>query len=199
MQLHRGTWRFAVESEVHPCCMRIGDGPLCPCGGGDFFFLFPIIVKKTFLLSARRFSAFSKKPPCSLQETAPKKYPTILCNVSKDKSPSIQYYFAKYPCFVFRLILLAAFSFVNGFGWQRCESHTESVVTCLGIVLLWLTLQPILGGGACCPGLSGYVLFGCFCLASGRVSLVVRSLKHIPCAIVRLFPERQKLSPVFLY
>ena len=27
----------------------------------------------------------------------------ILCNVSKDKSPSIQYYFAKYPCFVFCL------------------------------------------------------------------------------------------------
>ena len=25
----------------------------------------------------------------------------ILCNVSKDKSPSIQYYFAKYPCFCF--------------------------------------------------------------------------------------------------
>ena len=35
------------------------------------------------------------------QKTAPKKYPMILCNVSKDKSPSIQYYFAKYPCFVF--------------------------------------------------------------------------------------------------
>ena len=37
------------------------------------------------------------------QKTAPKKYPMILCNVSKDKSPSIQYYFAKYPCFVFCL------------------------------------------------------------------------------------------------
>ena len=37
------------------------------------------------------------------QKTAPKKYPMILCNVSKDKSPSIQYYFAKYPCFVFFL------------------------------------------------------------------------------------------------
>ena len=36
------------------------------------------------------------------QETTPEKYPTILCNVSKDKSPSIQYYFAKYPCFVFQ-------------------------------------------------------------------------------------------------
>ena len=35
------------------------------------------------------------------QKTTPKKYPTILGNVSKDKSPSIQYYFAKYPCFVF--------------------------------------------------------------------------------------------------
>ena len=35
------------------------------------------------------------------QKTAPKKYPMILCNVSKDKSPSIQYYFAKYPCFCF--------------------------------------------------------------------------------------------------
>ena len=35
------------------------------------------------------------------QKTAPKKYPMILCNVSKDKLPSIQYYFAKYPCFVF--------------------------------------------------------------------------------------------------
>ena len=32
---------------------------------------------------------------------AQKKYPMILCNVSKDKRPSIQYYFAKYPCFVF--------------------------------------------------------------------------------------------------
>ena len=31
----------------------------------------------------------------------PKKYPRLLCNVSKDKRPSIQYYFAKYPCFVF--------------------------------------------------------------------------------------------------
>ena len=37
------------------------------------------------------------------QKTARKKYPMILCNVSKDKSPSIQYYFAKYPCFVFCL------------------------------------------------------------------------------------------------
>ena len=37
------------------------------------------------------------------KKTAPKKYPMILCNVSKDKSPSIQYYFAKYPCFVFCL------------------------------------------------------------------------------------------------
>ena len=62
-------------------------------------FLFPVIGKKAFLLSARNFSAFSKEPSCFLQETAPKKYPTILCNVSKDKSPSIQYYFAKYPCF----------------------------------------------------------------------------------------------------
>ena len=44
------------------------------------------------------------------RETAPKKYPTILCNVSKDKSPSIQYYFAKYPCFVFHPISLDTFS-----------------------------------------------------------------------------------------
>ena len=44
-----------------------------------------------------RFSVIRKR----LRETAPKKYPTILGNVSKDKSPSIQYYFAKYPCFVF--------------------------------------------------------------------------------------------------
>ena len=29
------------------------------------------------------------------QETAPKKYPVLLGNVSKDKRPSIQYYFAK--------------------------------------------------------------------------------------------------------
>ena len=86
--------------------MRIGDGPLCPCGGGDFFFSFQSSERKLFCSqqdafrpSARNFSAFSKKPPCSPRETAPKKYPTILCNVSKDKLPSIQYYFAKYPCF----------------------------------------------------------------------------------------------------
>ena len=29
------------------------------------------------------------------QKTAPKKYPVLLGNVSKDKRPSIQYYFAK--------------------------------------------------------------------------------------------------------
>ena len=29
------------------------------------------------------------------QETAPKKYPVLLGNVSKDKRPSIQYYLAK--------------------------------------------------------------------------------------------------------
>ena len=68
------------------------------------------LLQDAFQPSARSFSAFRKEPLCSPQETAPKKYPTILCNVSKDKSPSIQYYFAKYPCFVFRLILLAAFS-----------------------------------------------------------------------------------------
>ena len=44
-----------------------------------------------------RFSEFRKRQ----QETAPKKYPILLGNVSKDKRPSIQYYFAKYPCFVF--------------------------------------------------------------------------------------------------
>ena len=44
------------------------------------------------------------------QETTPKKYPTILCNVSKDKSPSIQYYFAKYPCFVFYALPECVFS-----------------------------------------------------------------------------------------
>ena len=44
------------------------------------------------------------------QKTALKKYPRILCNVSKDKSPSIQYYFAKYPCFVFHPISLDTFS-----------------------------------------------------------------------------------------
>ncbi len=38
-------------------------------------------------------------------ETAPKKYPRILGNVSKDKRASIQYYFAKYPCFVFSTCL----------------------------------------------------------------------------------------------
>ncbi len=52
------------------------------------------------------FSEFRKRQ----RKTAPKKYPTILCNVSKDKSPSIQYYFAKYPCFVFHPISLDAFS-----------------------------------------------------------------------------------------
>ena len=36
-----------------------------------------------------------------LSDEVRKKYPILLGNVSKDKSPSIQYYFAKYPCFVF--------------------------------------------------------------------------------------------------
>ena len=44
------------------------------------------------------------------QKITPKKYPTILCNVSKDKSPSIQYYFAKYPCFVFYALPECVFS-----------------------------------------------------------------------------------------
>ena len=43
------------------------------------------------------FNKFRKRQ----QKSAPKKYPILLGNVSKDKSPSIQYYFAKYPCFVF--------------------------------------------------------------------------------------------------
>ena len=43
-----------------------------------------------------RFSVIRKR----LRKTAPKKYPTILGNVSKDKSPSIQYYFAKYCLFL---------------------------------------------------------------------------------------------------
>ena len=45
-----------------------------------------------------RFSEFRKRQ----QKSAPKKYPILLGNVSKDKSPSIQYYFAKYPCLVFQ-------------------------------------------------------------------------------------------------
>ena len=53
-----------------------------------------------------RFSVIRKRQ----QKTAPKKYPTILGNVSKDKSPSIQYYFAKYPCFVFSPSLPLVFS-----------------------------------------------------------------------------------------
>ena len=42
-------------------------------------------------------------------KTTPKKYPRILGNVSKDKSSSIQYYFAKYPCFVFSYCPNASF------------------------------------------------------------------------------------------
>ena len=62
-------------------------------------FSLPYHRQEVFRPSARNFSAFSKEPSCFPQETAPKKYPTILCNVPKDKLPSIQYYFAKYPCF----------------------------------------------------------------------------------------------------
>ena len=39
--------------------------------------------------------AVSSELGASRQKSAPKKYPMILCNVSKDKLPSIQYYFAK--------------------------------------------------------------------------------------------------------
>ena len=179
--------------------MRIGDGPLCPCGGGDFFFLFPIIGKKLFRPQQEAFRPSARNRPV-LRKKLPRKsiqryfamYPRINCQVSSITLPSILASFSA------RFHWLP-FLFVNGFGWQRCESHTESVVTCLGIALLLLTLQPLWGGGACCSELSGYLLLGRFCLAFGRVSLVVRSLKRIPCVIARLFPERQKLSPVFLY
>ena len=46
-----------------------------------------------------------EKPRKRQHETAPKKYPRILGNVSKDKRASIQGYFAKYPCFVFSTCL----------------------------------------------------------------------------------------------
>ena len=150
------------------------------------------LQQEVFQPSARNRPVLRKKLPRKSIQRYFAMYPRINRQVSSITLPSILASF-------FSRFHWQSFLFVNGFGWQCCESHTESVVTCLGIALLWLTLQPIWGGGACCPGLSGYVLFGCFCLASGRVSLVVRSLKHIPCAIVRLFPERQKLSPVFLY
>ena len=57
-----------------------------------------------------RFSEIRKR----VRKTTPKKYPTILCNVSKDKSPSIQYYFAKYPCFVFSYCPNASFPDFTG-------------------------------------------------------------------------------------
>ena len=84
------------------------------------------------------------------QKNTPKKYPTILCNVSKDKSPSIQYYFAKYPCFVFSPCPSVSFPdftgnlflFINWINGQWSRSHAESVDTCLGIALLPLTLLP---------------------------------------------------------
>ena len=150
------------------------------------------LLQDAFQPSARNRPVLRKKLPRKSIQRYFAMYPRINRQVSSITLPSI---LASFSAWFYWL----PFLFVNGFGWQRCESHTESVVTCLGIVLLWLTLQPLWGGGACCPGLSGYVLFWCFCLVSGRVGLVVRSLKRIPCAIVRLFTERQKLSPVFLY
>ena len=55
------------------------------------------------------FQFVNRKSVCEIRkrhhETAPKKYPRIRGNVSKDKRASIQGYFAKYPCYVFSTCL----------------------------------------------------------------------------------------------
>ena len=88
-----------------------------------------------------RFSVIRKR----LRKTAPKKYPTILCNVSKDKSPSIQYYFAKYPCFVFSPSLPLSFpELTRHFSY----SQTESVDSEVEVILNLLSLAWELFGGS---------------------------------------------------
>ena len=72
-----------------------------------------------------------------LRKTTPKKYPILLCNVSKDKSPSIQYYFAKYPCFDFSPSLPLSFpELTRHFSY----SQTESVDSVVEVILNLLSL-----------------------------------------------------------
>ena len=71
------------------------------------------------------------------QKITPKKYPTILGNVSKDKSPSIQYYFAKYPCFVFSPSLPLSFpELTRHFSYSKTESVDSEVVVILNLLSL---------------------------------------------------------------
>ena len=80
-----------------------------------------------------RFSVIRKRQ----QKTTPKKYPTILCNVSKDKSPSIQYYFAKYPCFVFSPSLPLSFpELTRHFSYSKTESVDSEVEVILNLLSL---------------------------------------------------------------
>ena len=74
-----------------------------------------------------------------------KKYPMILCKVILDTCLFILGYIAKYPWMLsFPEFHQALFPFINWISGQCCRSHTESVVTCLGIALLQLTLLPLL-------------------------------------------------------
>ena len=70
-----------------------------------------------------------------MRKTAPKKYPTILGNVSKDKSPSIQYYFAKHPCFVFSPSLPLSFpELTRHFSYSQTESVDSEVEVILNLL-----------------------------------------------------------------
>ena len=72
-----------------------------------------------------------------MRKTAPKKYPTILGNVSKDKSPSIQYYFAKHPCFVFSPSLPLSFpELTRHFSYSQTESVDSEVKVILNLLSL---------------------------------------------------------------
>ena len=62
-------------------------------------------------------------------------YPWIHCKVTLDT-------FSGHSSAVSSRFRWTLILFVNWNGWQCCESHTESVVTCLGIALLQLTFLP---------------------------------------------------------